>query len=58
METEIEEVRREFDKILDDIKNMKIGSDIQKAEEVIFGMLGRIMELSTSKTANLSKILK
>ena len=58
METEIEEVRREFDKILDDIKNMKIGSDIQKAEEVIFGMLGRILELSTSKTGNMGKILE
>ena len=58
METEIEEVRREFDKILDDIKNMKIGSDIQKAEEVIFGMLGRIMELSTLRASNVDKILK
>ena len=58
MENRIEETGKEFDKTLDDIKNKKIGSDIQKAEEVIFGMLGRIMELSTSKTANLSKILK
>ena len=58
METEIEEVRREFDKILDDIKNKKIGSDIQKAEEVIFGMLGRIMELSTLRASNVDKILK
>ena len=58
METEIEEVRREFDNILDDIKNMKIGSDIQKAEEVIFGMLGRIMELSTLRASNVDKILK
>jgi len=58
METEIEEVRREFDEIIDDIKNMKIGSDIQKAEEVIFGMLGRIMELSTLRASNVDKILK
>ena len=58
METEIEEVRREFDEIIDDIKNMKIGSDIQKAEEVIFSMLGRIMELSTLRASNVDKILK
>ena len=43
MEKRIEEARREINKILDDIKNIGTGSDIQKIEEEIFNNLGRII---------------
>ena len=40
MEKRIEETRREFDKIIGDLKHMGADSDIQKAEEEIFSRLG------------------
>ena len=58
MENRIEEAQREFDKILEDVKNMAAGGDIQKIEEEIFSRLGRVlMELSTTKTSKVCKIV-
>jgi hypothetical protein len=58
MEDKTEEVKREFDKILEDLKHMEAGGDIQKTEEEIFSMIGRILKLSTSRTSNVCKNLK
>ena len=59
MENRIEEARREFDKIIDDLKHMGADGDIQKVEEEIFSRLGRIlMELSTTKTSIVCRIVK
>lgn len=58
MEDKTEEVKREFDKILEGLKHMEAGGDIQKTEGEIFSMIGRILKLSTSRTSNVCKNLK
>jgi hypothetical protein len=58
MENEIEEVRREYEKIVNDIKNIEAGGDIRMTEEAILKVIGRIFQMSIQMASSKSKIVK